>query len=1055
MRREVVAAGWGATSLGAVLVWSLLSGCSMWVPALGSIAVITAAAGAAAVLWLRRARACSPAREVSAAARALRALGEGEAPWVLVTGAPGAGKSAALAAGGCTVLALPDARCRWWRGAGAVFIEPPASWGEEEDGQWMALLRALRRRHRPALAAVIAVVSLPHALGLDEAALTQAAERLRRRLADAARRLDQRLPVWLLLTRADQVAGCKEALAAAGAAERRAAWGSLLPLDSAAGVEPALQAIVSAAQARRLAAVRAARDDEGARKAYAFPGQVAAATRWMRAFAEPLAAAGPSGAPLRAIHLASAALVGGRQALLAPASCARSGAGTITLDTRGMRIAPALPSSAEPAGTGLRCLLTEDIPADAGSARPSTAASRRGRCAAAAWRIALPGICGLLAILLAASAWHTVALAHAARYPMAKARDAAGASVAQALTALEPLAPSVAAAADAALGGRLAEALAREYIAGLQRPLLQPCLERVRADLAALRADATASDRAGRLDELLRAYRMLGGELAAEPALMERVLLAEERWGPAVGTDPEARASARRHVSFLLLQPRTLRAWRPAIDRHLVSQVEHELAEELWPRAAFDAACDAVAGSYAPVTRDVLVTGPFRDVMDAPAGFAGVFTQPAWDASVRALLRDQADAVSERVLALGMPARASEIATRLESRFADEHQRRWLGLLASTRLRQPMALRDVPAALAILAGAQSPWRELAEAVASRQAVRRGISLVQPRPDVAWLTGAQSALATLASHVQRYVAAGAQTGATVEPRRVREVLDGVETAWQACCAATAAIDEPQGRAAATASAQGILASVVAAIGEDALAACDRLWVARVHRPFADRLSGTFPFDPEATRDAPIDAVSALLNPVDGSLWSIAGPIEELRVMRAAGRQLLDVSTGYDALRTRALALRSALFPDGGQRVATWISASLRLREGVRDVRLAVGATSAGCYDRPDGRSRFAWGEAVPATAKLSLTAVTGQVLTTEIADGPWALVRLLRSGQPTRRAAGGWLCTWTFDAAAIGRDARFRADAVIDAAGAGDALAAGWLHELTCPASIAP
>jgi hypothetical protein len=60
---------------------------------------------------------------------------------------------------------------------------------------------------------------------------------------------------------------------------------------------------------------------------------------------------------------------------------------------------------------------------------------------------------------------------------------------------------------------------------------------------------------------------------------------------------------------------------------------------------------------------------------------------------------------------------------------------------------------------------------------------------------------------------------------------------------------------------------------------------------------------------------------------------------------------------------------------------------------------------------------------------------------------------MRSGSPVRRPDGSWQCTWSVTAAALGRDAAFKADAVVSGGGFERALAGDLLSGFACPQTI--
>jgi type VI secretion system protein ImpL len=166
----------------------------------------------------------------------------GELPWYLVIGPAGAGKTSALANSGLQFSEGGDqpvaGDAQYWLAEEAVLIDrggremASAGDGDADASAWRGYLQLLKRHrpHRP-LNGVIAMV------GLD--ALTGAASEERRRLPRAIRArlrevdavLKQRLPVYVVITKIDRLAGFSAFFDALGAPARDQAWGFTLPLD--------------------------------------------------------------------------------------------------------------------------------------------------------------------------------------------------------------------------------------------------------------------------------------------------------------------------------------------------------------------------------------------------------------------------------------------------------------------------------------------------------------------------------------------------------------------------------------------------------------------------------------------------------------------------------------------------------------------------------------------------------------------------------------------------------------------------------------------------------
>ncbi|WP_415838308.1 type VI secretion system membrane subunit TssM, partial [Polaromonas hydrogenivorans] len=172
-------------------------------------------------------------------------------PWYLIIGAPGGGKTTALLHSG---LRFPLAerlgrdplagcggtrQCDWWFSQDAVFIDTAGRYTTQDSDaavdaqEWQQFL-ALLRRHRPLqpINGVIVSVSVPDLLhgGVE---LARQAAAVAARLNELRRELDLAFPIYLLVTKADLLAGFVETFGDLDAAEREQLWGLVFDADVA------------------------------------------------------------------------------------------------------------------------------------------------------------------------------------------------------------------------------------------------------------------------------------------------------------------------------------------------------------------------------------------------------------------------------------------------------------------------------------------------------------------------------------------------------------------------------------------------------------------------------------------------------------------------------------------------------------------------------------------------------------------------------------------------------------------------------------------------------
>ncbi|GAB2595277.1 hypothetical protein GCM10027034_30840 [Ramlibacter solisilvae] len=169
-------------------------------------------------------------------------------PWYLIIGAPGAGKTTALLHSG---LRFPLAeklgrdplagggtrQCDWWFSQDAVFIDTAGRYTTQDSDaaadarEWQQFL-ALLRQHRPVqpINGVIVSVSVPDLLQ-GGAELARQADAVAARLQELRRRLDLAFPVYLLVTKADLLAGFIETFGDLDAVQREQLWGVVFDPD--------------------------------------------------------------------------------------------------------------------------------------------------------------------------------------------------------------------------------------------------------------------------------------------------------------------------------------------------------------------------------------------------------------------------------------------------------------------------------------------------------------------------------------------------------------------------------------------------------------------------------------------------------------------------------------------------------------------------------------------------------------------------------------------------------------------------------------------------------
>jgi type VI secretion system protein ImpL len=180
-----------------------------------------------------------------------------ELPWYVFIGAPGSGKTTALVNSG---LHFPLAEklgvhqlkgvggtrnCDWWFTDEAVLIDTAGRYTTQDSeqavdrGAWQGFL-GLLKRHRPRqpLNGVLLTVSPGDLLAQGPEAAGQHATVLRARVQELYAQLNVRLPIYVLVTKADLIAGFNEFFSDFGKEARDQVWGVTFPAqgDAAAAL---------------------------------------------------------------------------------------------------------------------------------------------------------------------------------------------------------------------------------------------------------------------------------------------------------------------------------------------------------------------------------------------------------------------------------------------------------------------------------------------------------------------------------------------------------------------------------------------------------------------------------------------------------------------------------------------------------------------------------------------------------------------------------------------------------------------------------------------------
>ncbi len=232
----------------------------------------------------------------------LKALGSQQylynLPWYVFIGAPGAGKTTALVNSGLrfpladrlgreAVRGVGGTRnCDWWFTDEAVFLDTAGRYTTQQSDRdvdaaaWKSFLELLKKsRPRRPINGVLVTISVGDLLQQSPAERETHAQALRTRVQELYQTLGLRIPVYVLVTKSDLLAGFSEFFGDFGKEERAQAWGIALPYGQegldAAPISAELQRLERRLYDRLPERLEEERDPSRRALLYGFPQQFA------------------------------------------------------------------------------------------------------------------------------------------------------------------------------------------------------------------------------------------------------------------------------------------------------------------------------------------------------------------------------------------------------------------------------------------------------------------------------------------------------------------------------------------------------------------------------------------------------------------------------------------------------------------------------------------------------------------------------------------------------------------------------------------------------------
>lgn len=737
-----------------------------------------------------------------------------ELPWYVIIGAPGSGKTTALVNSGLrfplaerlgkhSVKGVSGTRhCDWWFTDQAVLVDTAGRYTTQDSHQsvdaagWRNFLQLLKKyRPRRPLNGALVTVSLSDLLQQTEEERVLHAAAIRRRVQELYELLGIRIPIYMLFTKTDLVAGFTDFFAELTAEERAQVWGEtfpaeqpLQPLDVAQSFETACQDLLRRLNQRTFKRIQDERDMQRRSLILDYPQQMALLKPAMTEFIQQAFSANRYELPplLRGVYFSSGTQEGTPIDRLMGVL-----AGAFRLDRQSLPV-----YSGRGKSFFLTRLLQEVIFPEAELAGVDPRVERRQRLlqtgAYLGSLLLMLGVIGLWTISYSRNKFAVAQVEQEiGRY---RAVDSVATDSRSNFQALLPRLNALLAARDVYKdtgwlmgfglyqGDKLQSAANFAYERLLKEYFLPALGNRLKERM---QADEGANPDI--LYQLLRVYLMLGQPDRLDASIAEPWIKLD--WEKSFATEPEALAQLTTHLHNLL----QLQLDPAPLDQNFVAAVRSKLTQvpqvlQIYNRFKADALLDhshdfKVAEAMGPAGGRVFVAAGGGDI--AGLTVPGVFTAYGY---TELFLKKSLGFVKESVeqnWVLGNqfksdPIEIGRLHEEFKKLYLSDYQKAWSGLLASLKLRTAQGINQIADMLDILSRPDTPLRPLLEAVEKNTSLGKLSSAAADL--LSKVTG--KADAGVDSQTQKLLQAAKQTagldsGSAVDPvRNVENYFEGL-------------------------------------------------------------------------------------------------------------------------------------------------------------------------------------------------------------------------------------------------------------------------------------
>ena len=948
-------------------------------------------------------------------------------PWYVIIGPPGSGKTTALQEsglnfpaiqGGAKVRGIGGTRnCDWWFTEDGILLDTAGRYTTvaEDQEEWFAFLDMIRtsRKDKPINGAIVAV-AIDDLFRATQNELDQIAKDVRNRLDELAARLQGVFPVYLMFTKCDLIQGFAEFYEDFTKEQRGQVWGFTMPYSLPDRqytdiFNDEVGKMSRNINARQLELLATERPPQKKQNIYLFPRQFQLAAEKMKELIGSLFAANAfqESAMLRGVYFTS----GTQKGTPIDQLLARMG------ETMGFGGTPeGSEDRVEKKSYFIHNLFTKVIFHDKTLARSNSKVLRKKRNA----RVAL----SLLSLVALAMMSYALISSFVGNHSIISDVEASGVALRETeptdrvqleqLEKLEGLRRELEPIEEYRRDGRpislsfgmyqgntMFDAGAQTYFERLRPVHISPCQERLERELrdlvATLNPATSPAEDYQRLLDVWRVYRMMGGKLEAQPALVGTILKKNDRWtGPILGSDIEQiEALAGEQLEFYASQLALASDNENKfglfvnIDALLDTHAAEKLQSGLWPNNRYEAVIQHTSAKRKPITLEMLVpnNSAYLEIRtDKGKDFdrLNAYTQEAWDSDVKPLLDESAGDLAELYKELKLNRTEDEIRKALYQRFKDDHVKTWNDLLEHV-YPKASTVTTVAKTTEVLdtlrrPGAQSPYRQLVQGVWKFRTITLGVGNQIDGPSKEDTDALEAAMKTLEEFFKAYdgFSGGAREGqdrfmpylTNKEP--LDKLADGFKTAAQEFPKPFSERDKSVG-----VMFQHMVNTAFEAMQREAQAEATKRWEDGPKKLWTSSVEGKFPMRYDASTEVSMVNFSRMFNPVDGMFWNVERRIRALSEIPFHNQPpLISLTVEFENAVVIARDITDAMFDsDKDQLVKVRFSVKLTQVGLLVSSRIEIGSDAEGNInkltwnDNPSQTKDFVWQQFSTGQSKL--------------------------------------------------------------------------------------